>query len=174
MQFMCCSVISEGGTTDISAYPVAVSGTVTAANGTATHILSVRPKLTFNSIANRSRFTLVSVNILAGANPVFWQLCLGQAISGTTAFNDVNATYSAFEFNTAGTASGSPGLVVASGYIGSSNVNNQSINRLVSTRIPITLDAAGAARAMGTLSLLVTGISGTSACQASFNWEELR
>ena len=175
MDFICCSVISEGGSTsDLPAYHLTANGTVTAANGAATHILSVRPKTTFNSITNRSKFVLHSINLLAGTNPVFWQLCAGQAISGTTTFNDVNTAYSAFEYNTAGTVSGSPAIVLASGFLGSSAVNNASLDQNVSSRMPITLDAAGAVRALGTLTLLVTGVGGTSACQASFNWEEIR
>jgi hypothetical protein len=36
------------------------------------------------------------------------------------------------------------------------------------------LNAAGAVRANGTITLLVTGIGGTSACRAIMNWKEIR
>ena len=41
-------------------------------------------------------------------------------------------------------------------------------------RYPIALDRAGAVRANGTLSVLVTGIGGTSTCRTSINFKELR
>lgn len=58
MEFTCCSVISEGGQEDVGGFPFSAEGTVTAGSGAPTHILSVRPKTTFNSIANRSTFRL--------------------------------------------------------------------------------------------------------------------
>lgn len=175
MEFTCCSVLSEGGQEDIGGFPFSVEGTVTAANGAQTHILSVRPKTTFNSLTNRSKFVLDSVEVLVtGANPIKWELCLGQAITGTTTFSNVNATYSAMQFNTAGTISGAPALVIQAGYVPASNQAKGVSQSKVPMKYPITLDAAGAVRAMGTLSLLVTGIGGTSACRATMNWKELR
>lgn len=38
----------------------------------------------------------------------------------------------------------------------------------------MTLDAAGAVRPLGTLSVVATGIGGTSACRAVLNWREIR
>lgn len=175
MEFTCCSVISEGGQEDIGGFPFSAEGTVTAGSGAPTHILSVRPKTTFNSIANRSTFRLESVDFLVtGASPIKWELCLGQAISGTTAFNDANATYSGFEYNTAGTISGTPALVIQSGYVAATNQSRGASTTKSAMKYPITLDVAGAVRAMGTLSLVVTGIGGASACRASMNWKELR
>lgn len=175
MEFTCCSVLSEGGQEDVGGFPFSVEGTVTAASGAQTHILSIRPKTTFNSIVNRSVFRLDSVEVLVtGTNPVKWELCLGQAITGTTTFNDVNTTYSAIQYNTAGTISGAPTLVVQSGYAPASNQAKGISQSRVPMKYPITLDAAGAVRAMGTLSVVVTGLGGTSACRASLNWKELR
>jgi len=175
MNFICSSVISEGGAEEVSARIFTTEGTVTAGSGARTHVLSVRPKTTFNSITNRIKFDLDSINILVtGANPVFWELCIGQAISGTTTFGDVNATYSGFEFNTLGTISGSPTLVIAAGYTQAGGANGGQISRNLISRYPITLDAAGAVRALGTLSLIATGITGTSAMRGSIGWKEIR
>lgn len=175
MRFTCCSVLSEGGQEDVGGFHFSQEGTATAGNGTRTHILSVRPKTTFNSIVNRSKFVFESIELLVtGNSPVKWELVLGQAISGTTTFNDVNATYSAFEYNTLGTISGSPSLVIDSGYVAASAQAKGSSASVTPMKYPITLDTAGAVRAMGTLSLLVTGIGATSACRASMNWKELR
>lgn len=175
MNFICSSAISEGGAADPVGYQFVQEGSGTAGNGTRVHILSLRPKTTFNGITNRISPTVQAVDILVTGNtPVFWELVVGQAISGTTTFADVNASYSCMEFNTAGTISGSPSIVLASGYAGSStSVKGTSLEQ-VRHRIPITLNAAGAVRALGTLSLLVTGLGATSACRGSISWTERR
>lgn len=175
MNFICCSVASNGGQEDIGGYEFTVEGSGTAGNSTAVHILSVRPKTTFNSITNRTKFVLESVDVIVTGNtPVLAQLVLGQAISGTTAFADVNATYSAFEYNTAGTISGSPGIIMLNTYIASSATNKTSISYRMDTRYPIALNAAGAVTALGTISVIATGLGATSACRASLNWREIR
>jgi hypothetical protein len=175
MRFVCSAVISEGGQEDTTGVNSGIEGTATAASGVDTHILSVRPKTTFNSITNRTKFVLGDMYLLVtGNSPVIWKIVIGQAISGTTTFADVNATHSAFEYNTAGTASGSPSVIIHQGYCSSSNQTKGDTNAFVYNKIPITLNAAGAVRADGTLSLLVQGVGGASACRASFNWSELR
>ena len=175
MNFICCTAISEGGAEEPVGYQFVQEGTVTAGNGTRTHLLSIRPRTTFNSIANRMTPVIQSVELLVtGNSPVYWELCVGQAISGTTTFNNVNATYSGMEFNTAGTISGSPAMVIASGYVASSTGTKGVGLENVRHRLPITLDAAGAVRALGTLTLLVTGIGGTSACRGTISWTERR
>ncbi len=175
MNFACCTVLSEGGQEDVGGFPFSARGAVTAASGTATPVVSVRPLTTFNSITNRSKFVLESVDIaVTGSNPVDWDLCLGQALTAPT-WAAVNATYSGFEYTSvAGTASGAPGLIIQSGSINSTATTKGAINTKVPMKYPVTLDAAGAVRAMGTLTLNATGIGGTSTVRASLNWKELR
>jgi hypothetical protein len=175
MRFICSSVISEGGQEENGGVPVVAEGTATAGNGTDVHILSIRPKTTFNGITNRIKIVPDSVEVLVtGNNPVLWKLVIGQAITGTTTFSNVNATYSCMEFNTLGTANNAPAIVLQQGYIASSAQARGVANPRTVSKIPITLDAAGAVRANGTLSVLVQGIGATSACRASINWRELR
>lgn len=175
MRFICSTVVSEGGQEDIGGFNFTQDGSATAASGTRTHILSLRPKTTFNSKTNRIKLVTLGVDLLVtGSSPVRWELCLGQAISGTTTFNDVNTTYSGVEYNTAGTASGSPTIVIASGYVGATNQSKGAIESSLSNRYPITLAADGSQRSMGTLTLLVTGIGGSSATQATIEWKEIR
>jgi len=175
INFICSTVIQEDGFGNSEGYDFTASGAVTAGNGTATHILSVQPKPTFNSIENRAKFILENFNILVtGNSPIKWQLCLGTTLSGTTAFDDVNTTYSTFATNTLGTLSGTPDIVVASGFISATAQAKGDVNATVPFKYPITLDASGAVREMGRLTLLVTGLGGTSACQASINWKEIR
>lgn len=175
MRFICCSVISEGGESEVGGFSHSIEGTVTAGSGARTHILSVRPKATFNSIGNRSKFVLDSIDVtVTGAAPVVWELCLGQAISGTTTYSDVNTTYSGVEYNTAGTISGTAAITIARGYVAASATVKNSVIRTLTNRYPITLDVAGAARANGTLTVVVTGVGATSATRAVLNWREIR
>ena len=172
--FKCASVNSEGGLADDFAFSFSTAKfSATAGNNAQAHVMSLRPKTTFNSIANRETFILDSVDlIVTGNTPVFWELVLGQAITGAS-WADVNATYSAFE-TSGGTISGGPALVIASGFCSSSAQTKGSVSRQTATRYPITLDRAGAVRSLGTLSLLCTGLGATSAVQGVFNFKEIR
>ena len=175
MKFICCSVISEGGQDDIAGYSFSQEGTVSADSGADTHILSVQPKATFNSITNRSRFVLESIDFVVTGNfPISWKLVIGQALSGTTTFIEENATYSAFEYNILGTLSGSPAITIAQGFIASTASSKQSSSTRVPFKYPITLDAAGTARTMGRLTAIVQGVGGASATRCVFNWKEIR
>ena len=174
MNHICSSVSSEGGIEDTHGYTFTAEGTVTAGSGVDTHILSIQPKATFNSIPNRSKFQLESVEVLVtGTNPVLWKLCLGQALTGET-LTDVNATYSAVQ-TVAGALSGSPAIILASGYNPTASTGSSTtVTKQFMNRYPITLDAAGAARIMGRLTILVQGIGGNSATRCKLNWREVR
>lgn len=176
MHFVCCSVSSEGGVDDTAGYAFSVEGTATAGSATRTHLLSVQPATTFNGLANRTRFVLESVDIaVTGNQPVVWDLSIGQALTGAPlTFTAVNATYSAVQFNTAGALSGSPAVTIAQGYVAASAQVKQSTSTRVPMRYPITLDAAGAVRVNGRLTVCATGIGGTSATRAVLNWKEIR
>jgi hypothetical protein len=175
MRFICSAVVSEGGQEENGGTPLCIEGTVTAASGADTHILSVRPKTTFNSITNRTKFALDSIDVtVTGNNPVLWKLVAGQALT-TPTFADVNTTYSSMEaLAGAGTLSGTPAIVIAQGYVAVTATVKTASSRKISDTVPITLNQAGAVRNLGTLTVLVQGIGGTSATRATLNWRELR
>ena len=174
MRFICSCVLSRGGQDRIAGYDFSAAGAVTAASGARTHLLSIRPKATFNDISNRVEFVLEDLDILViGSHPVFWELCIGQALT-TPTYADVNAAYSAFEFVAAGTLSGNPSIVLAAGYCAATNQSKSSQRSDVKNRYAITLNAAGAVRALGTLTLLVSGLGAASDCRATVRWRELR
>jgi hypothetical protein len=175
MRFICASVISEGGQEDAGSYYHSIEGTGTAGNNTPVHILSIRPKLLFNSIKTRVKFNLDSIDFaVTGNTSVKFQIVIGQAISGNTTFSDVNLAYSAFEYNVLGTISGSPGLIVSNAYCASTNQTKTTITKTLASKYPISLDASGAQRTLGTVSILATGLGATSACRAILNWKEIR
>jgi hypothetical protein len=174
MSFICSSVVSEGGVDNVLGYSFASGNTVTAGNGTRTHIMSIQPKLTFNGTVNRSRFALDSVEVVVtGNSPVLWELCIGQALTGGS-FGDVNATYSGMQVDTTASLSGNPSIVMQSGYVAASATARSSVGRDISVLYPVTLDAAGAIRALGRITGLVTGLGGTSAVYMTLNWKEVR
>ena len=114
--------------------------------------------------------------IVTGAQPVLWQLTVGAtwAGGGDPTWQAVDATYSAAEYpNALGTVA-SIGTIIASGNISNTAASRQAVSREIAARYPITLDRAGAVRALGTLNLFVTGIGGTSASRALLNFTELR
>jgi len=177
MYFLCSTVISEGGLDDVNQFGYTFSQASTAVNiaTSPTHVLSLRPKLTFNGITNRSRVAFIDVEIFNNGNqPIYWALCLGQAITGTTTFNDVNTTYSSTEYNILGTISGSPAIIIDAGYVAASGGAKGVTNTAVNSRYPITLNAAGAHRTLGTLSLVLTSTSGTQSCFGAMKFREIR
>jgi len=175
MWMNCATVLSEGGAEDVGGLNFTALGAGTAGNGTDVHILSIRPKQLFNSISNRSKIVIEGIEIIVtGVNPVIWKLVLGQAITGTTAFTDVNTTYSAMQFNTAGNISGTAAIIIDQGFVSSSGVSKGSESKIISNKYPITLDKNGATRLLGTLSVVAQGVGGTSAMQVILKWREIR
>lgn len=175
--FICASVASEGGLDDNQRFGynfVQPSGAVTVSTSR-THVMSIRPKLLFNAYTNRVKIVFIDVEIYNDGNqPVYWELCIGQSIIGTTTYNDVNTTYSATEYNVLGTVSGSAAIVIDSGYAPASGGQKGLVNNTIISRYPITLDAAGAHRILGTLSLVMKSISGNQSCYGILKWKEIR
>lgn len=184
--FKCATVQSEGGNIDFTGYVLATpETTATAGSGSRVPLLAIRPKTTFNTLTNRPVFEVLGLSLLCtGVNPVFWELVIGGNYSGQT-YADVSTTYSGFEYTSVPGAytNLTGGLVLASGYIGGvgsgataqpPTVTPITIPSLISRKYPITLSRAGAARALGTLTVLVSGIGGTSACRGSMSFKEIR
>ena len=177
MTFICTSVSSEGGEApeDIDSVGFSQSTSLTAGSGARTHAMSLRPKTTFNSIANRTTILFDGIDVLVTGNyPVKVELCISDVITGTTTFSDVNATYSSMAYNTAGTTSGTPAIVLDTFFVSASAQNSGARGKDVIAKFPITLNAAGAVRSLGTVTVLVSGIGAASACQVSTRWREVR
>jgi hypothetical protein len=177
MYFLCSVVISEGGGDDVSQFGFTfqqMSGSTNVLTSL-THVLTLRPKLTFNGLTNRSRVSFIDVEVYNGGNqPVEWHLVVGQALTGTTTFNDVSTAYSSTEYNTAGTLSGAYAVKIDGGWVPASGSVKSVTNTAINSRYPITLDAAGAHRTLGTISLLMTSLSGTQACRGAIKFREIR
>lgn len=174
MIFNCTSVQNMGGSEAVTGYDFSSFAEVTASNGTPTHALSVRPKLLFKTRTNRVDFIDFSIEIaVRGNSAVRWKLVIGQALTAPT-YTDVNTDYSAMEFEANGTLSGTPALVIESGTILATNQNKGGINKRIPFKYPITLDAAGNHRDLGTLTLIVEGVGGNSICDTYIHHREVR
>jgi hypothetical protein len=175
MNFICCSVVSEGGTEDINTfgYTFETNTSVTATTAGA-QTFTLRPKTTFNGSTNRMRVAYIDVEVYnAGNQAVRWDLCVGQNITGGT-WADVNTTYSGTEVNTGATLSGSPAIIIDAGWVSGTGAAHGLTNTAIISRYPITLDAAGNVRSLGTLSLKITSLSGSQLCYAGIKFREIR
>jgi len=173
MNLICSTVMSEGGDVN-EGYYLSVEGVGNAASGARTHLLSLQHRPLFRGFTNRVKFILENMNlIVTGSFPIKWELVVGQALTGDS-FADVNTTHSAMEYDDTGVVSGDPTLVIASGYVDSSRQSSGAIALPVPFKYPICLDAAGADRLDGRLSVLVTGLGGAPDCRVSINWKEIR
>lgn len=174
MYYYCSAIASEGGQELTASYDFSHTNNVTAASGSNTHLLSIRPRTTFNGIANRTKVVFVEIEILViGTNPVQWSLVVGQALT-TPSFTNVNTNYSAMDYDITGTLSGSPSIVINSGFVSATTQVKGTSTSYIRSRYPITLDASGSVRNMGTLTLLVKGLGGNSATYGAIKWLEVR
>lgn len=175
MNLICCTVQSESGGEVNEGFNFSQEASATVANGVLTHVISIQPKLTFNSITNRTKLIIESVDIsVIGNTPIAYYLCLGDVLTGTTAFIDVNTTYSAVQYNALGTTSGTPDIITITGYVAASNQARGSVSKDISSKFPITLDIDGSVRPLGRVTLLAKGIGASSEIEASINWVEIR
>ena len=77
MNFKCAAVYSEGGFEAGMGYTFGTVSTAVTAQTSRTHAVSLRPKLLFKTVTNRSFIRLDSFEILVGSNQIFWEICIG-------------------------------------------------------------------------------------------------
>lgn len=176
MKMICGSIFSEGIENDFLTRNYVFSTpmvSVTAQNNARTHAISIQPATTFNGLTNRTRLIPTGVNICnTGNNPVLWELCIGQQLT-TPSWTSVNS-YSATNYDINGTLTGNPLVVIHSGFVVSANQVDDAISQEISALYPLTLDHNGDTRVNGTLTLLLTGIGGTSTTKSTLLYSELR
>lgn len=177
MYFICCSVASEGGLDDSQrfGYNFTYDRSYTTLPSLLTYILSLRPKTTFNSITNRTKFILDGIDIInAGNKPIYWRIGIGGTITAP-AYTDINATYSAMEVDKVGTLPTALDVIIDSGYVASGGGSKSvGMSEMIQSKYPITLDAAGNNRDLGTLRMFANGVGGTSDLYVTLKWKEIR
>lgn len=105
MNFICASVISEGGS-DLPSYEfsqdIGVGAGTSLTADVRVPLISIRPLTTFNGITNRVKFELQAIEamVTSGANGAYWELLLGYWVNPPTTWTAVATGYSAFEYTT--------------------------------------------------------------------------
>ena len=166
---ICCMAASEGGFEPALGIPRSASNGITTIGVTTRRpILSVRPKLTFNSIGNRALIVPVSVDLTASTNTSYWELVYNGALTNAS-FASVG-TNSFCERDVAATAI-TGGEVIASGYVLSGSGSSRGINSSSLTmRLPLTVSVDESTSTP--LTLVCTSFTGTSNVSGTINWEE--
>lgn len=170
MKQVCIAVSSESGSSSPSAFSYTANNGVTSinsANGVRTPILSIRPKTTFNAIANRIEILLESFEIInSGGQNILWELVYNGTLTGTS-FTDVDTTNSCMQKDVTATAI-TNGTVVGSGYIGGGGKISGTVP--FSSQLPFTLDLAGAVADIYTL--CGTSFGANAATNCAITWQE--
>jgi hypothetical protein len=171
MKQICVSVISEGGQEDDRAFLFSAgNGITTVAVTTRRAVLSIRPKLLFNSLANRGQVIPSEIELYAAAN-AYYEIVVGGTLGGTPSWASVNDA-SIVEYDVAGTTV-TGGTIVESGFVTTSGGASRGQGRNgILGRLPLVLNAAG--DVADVLSVVVTSFSGTAATSASVTWREFR
>jgi len=174
LKIICASVFSEGGEDFETGH------TFTGGNGavlrtgigtTPVPICSIRPATTINSITNRFKWVLESIDIIA-TNNMYWQLIyLPTSITGAT-FAVGPVAHSGVEVDIAGTAIVG-GVVAYSGWIVANNQGGAAGTDL-RTKFPFTLDAAGTDQSRSWTIAVRTDAGTNKTAAAQFNWAEIR
>lgn len=172
MEQICCSVISEGGQDESVGFPfAAIRPTLVAIGGARVPIITIRPKLTFNSITNRVQVVQRQIETLfSGNNGLgYVEVIYNGTLTGAS-FNSVSAS-SVMEFDVAASAIAG-GEVVRAFYAASTQQSKQVAETAILGRLPIALDTAGTTA--DRLTITATLISGTLVGGGAFNWQEYR
>ena len=172
INFICCSVQSEGGQ-EIRGFPRgATNGQTTRTAGTGgIPVLSIRPKAIYNGRTNRAQVELIDYQIyITGNNDAYFEIIEGGTLNG--AYASVG-DYSVVEQNvTATTITG--GQVIREGYaVTGSGRAGQLSDGTSDIRNPFTLSQIDDAAARQIpLTVVVYGLGGNATAGAAINWNE--
>ncbi len=170
---ICSTVFSEGGVDSELGHPF------TGGNGVTTRtvstipfpICSIRPATTLNSITNRVKTRIESVEILTDQD-ILWQM-IYKPSSITNSNFAAPVTHSAVQVDVAGTAI-SGGVIIDSGYVSAGSKKDPGSGSVPFTsKLPFTLDSAGADQSRS-ISIVLTRITADANCAAQINWTEIR
>ncbi len=174
MQAICVSIATEGGDQTELGHPFGFGNgaTTRTVSTTPVPVVSIRPATTLNSIANRVKVRVESVNIITDKD-LFWRI-----IYLPTSITNVSwqspATHSSVETDIAGTAIVG-GIVIHSDYAPGGKGQTSGGGRVPFTsKLPFSLDKAGTDQTRS-LSIVCTRIGASDAAvSVSFNWTEVR
>lgn len=183
MYFKCADISSEGGETMVAGYTFGRGGPdATVNSGTNwTHLFGIRPTTTFASRENRVMILPQALTVMSGSNSVEWCATIGASFSVAPTWTAHNSTYSAVEYGTGGTLTTAtdPGLQISFDYSTSSGgggkgEGSHDFGLDYIGKYPISLNAAGAARAFGAIHLFARNLGTNTTARGAMNWREIR
>lgn len=172
LNFVCCSVQSEGGLESRGFPMTANNGITPIAVTTRRAVLSIRPKATFNSLTNRAQIELSDYQISAQTNDALYEVVIGGTLGGVPAWTSVGAN-SVVEYDIAGTTV-TGGVTTLSGHVlaGSGAARGFTTGQ-IDIRNPFVLRQIDALAAnQDSISIVCTSVAGTSNILGAFNWHE--
>lgn len=177
--FKCASVCSEGGFEISQGLDFTAEGTGTAPTAApGSNILSLQPLTTFNGYTTRGLFVPESLEIYGGTNPIRYWVYYGVTWAVEPAWASVNATYSFMQYATgAGTTPSIASAIAAfSGYLPSGASSRGLHSEDLGLRYPVTLNKAGAVRALGRISIFMQSLAVAASTdnRVTLNWREVR
>lgn len=173
MQFICCSVQTEGGE-EARGFPWGVANGVTGRNiSSRTPVISIRPKATYNSNINRAHAELIDYFTLMVGGDAFVEVCVGVGTLTGASWQSLDAN-SVIEYDVSATAEAG-GSCIRSGYstAGQGNQRGAIAQGSADIRNPFVLSQIDnlAARQFN-ISIIVTPFSGSVTARGGFNWNE--
>lgn len=176
MLHVCSSVISEGGIPNPAGIHMSASNGITTIGVTTRRpILSIRPRLLFNSIVNRIPIIIHDYALRAITNDSYFEVVYNGTLTGAS-FADVDTTNSSIQKDVSASAI-SGGMILDSGHAisgGGSGGNARAEATRIAEQvggISLALDIAGSVQ--DTLTIVCTSFSGTSNIVAEMSWVEM-
>jgi len=169
---ICNTVISEGGVEEFGYKSNASNGTTGVSVGDTNYVavLSVRPKLLFNSIVNRGQIIPTHFSLITSSADIHFRIEENATLTEPSWTSVGSSSISEYSVNDAITASG---RLLDSNYAlsgaGASTAGN--FDEELNTKIPLTLSFDGTSSDIITIS--AKAISGTATCHASLTWREI-
>ncbi len=178
---ICSAVSSEGGFEEAFGVPNSASNGVTpVAVTTRRPVLSIRPKLLFNSQVVRGLILPDIVGLFAATNVAHYEVVWGGVLTGGTPTWISANDQSIVEYNVDSTGI-SGGISFAQDYVAAASPGSQSFSSATSrdllARLPLTLDIDGAHPTTpftDVLSLVATSLADTSNVNGHISWKEIR
>ena len=166
----CQAVVSDGGAEEGAIHHSANMGVSSLGVTTRVAVMTIRPKITFNSIVNRGHVFPQNWHMLVTTNDALIEIIRNGALGGTPSYTSAGAD-SIVEFDIAGTTV-TGGELVDSFYVKSGQGSVAEISELV-TETPFPLVTNFAGDDSETCTLVATAMTGTTNIVVATDWIEL-
>jgi hypothetical protein len=171
MRAICSAVVSSGGVEEGRGYLFSAANVLdVAATTSPVCSIAIRPKQTFNGVVNRTTLIPLDVELLGGANPIYYELRYGDTLTSASWVSaDAN---SVTEYSTNAVVSVAGRLIEAGFVPASGGVTRNVTTKGVDTRLPLVLDSTGSNAIP--MTVIVRTTTGNANTRSSIGWREMR